>query len=477
MSRTLTPCTSCLLITLASLWGLVVNNSTVRAETLRVGAAQVDITPELGTPMAGYYYARASEGVHDPLLAKAIVLESGDTKVAIVGLDLISTTHDMVETARRLITEHTGIPGECVMISATHAHTGPIFARASRRYESHGGQDPLAVRYTVKLPELIAESVQQANEALRDARTFAATGRESSIAFNRRFHMRDGSIGWNPGKLNPQIVKPAGPIDDRLPFVFFQGSNDESIATFVNYTVHLDNVGGAEFSADLPFTVADSLARVLGKNMVTLYTSGTCGDINHIDVNWSRPQKGHENAARMGLILAAEILRQWPKLTEVKGPLQVRRQEVLLPLPEVTPEDVTAAEASIAKLAARQNSRTEFLEVVHAFKVMDVVERKGEPWRVEVQVITLGDQLAWVSLPGEIFVELGLAIKLDSPFPQTMIAELANGSIGYIPHRRAYSQGNYEVISARCDIGSGELLVEAAVEMLKEMYRISAVGR
>ena len=76
----------------------------------------------------------------------------------------------------------------------------------------------------------------------------------------------------------------------------------------------------------------------------------------------------------------------------------------------------------------------------------------------------MGDEVAWVSLPGEIFVELGLAIKQDSPFPNTIIAELANGSIGYIPSRRAYAQGNYEVVSARCAEGSGERLVDAACE-------------
>jgi hypothetical protein len=87
-----------------------------------------------------------------------------------------------------------------------------------------------------------------------------------------------------------------------------------------------------------------------------------------------------------------------------------------------------------------------------------------------VQVITLGDEVAWVSLPGEIFVELGLAIKRASPFRYTMIAELANGSIGYIPNRAAYPQGNYEVVSARCAEGSGELLVDAAVRLLKRLH-------
>ena len=93
--------------------------------------------------------------------------------------------------------------------------------------------------------------------------------------------------------------------------------------------------------------------------------------------------------------------------------------------------------------------------------------RLGKPLAVEVQVITLGDDLAWVSLPGEIFVELGLSIQHGSPFPQTMVHTLANGSIGYVPTKRAYSEGNYEVISARCAEGGGELLVAAALKQLR----------
>ena len=106
--------------------------------------------------------------------------------------------------------------------------------------------------------------------------------------------------------------------------------------------------------------------------------------------------------------------------------------------------------------------------------MLDVEARHGKPTEVEVQVVALGNDLAWVSLPGEIFVELGLAIKQDSPFPHTIIAELANGSIGYIPTRRAYTQGNYEVVSARCAEGSGEMLVDAAIGLLKELH---AAGR
>lgn len=440
------------------------------AGDLRVGAASVDITPPLRTPMAGYYSERAADGVHDPLYAKAIVLECDGRKAALVGLDLIGTTFGIVAEARRQIEKTTGIKGADVMISATHAHTGPILQGKGDPEHPFGGRNPLAQRYGQELPGLIAEAVQKADKKLKPARIFAAHGQEPSICFNRRFHMTDGTVGWNPGKLNPKILKAAGPIDPDVAVVYFESSDQERapLATYVNYSVHLDNVGGTKFSADLPATVSDLLGRFKGPDMVTLYTAGCCGDVNHIDVKWAAAQSGQANAARMGVILAGEILRTWPKLKAGSpGALRVRTAHVKLPLPKITDEDLSSARAVMARMKEKP---APFLEQVAAFKVLDVEARKGIPLEVEVQVIALGDRYAWVSLPGEIFVELGLEIKQDSPFPHTIIAELANGIIGYIPARRAYAQGNYEVVSARCAEGSGELLVDAAVKMLREIH-------
>jgi hypothetical protein len=109
------------------------------------------------------------------------------------------------------------------------------------------------------------------------------------------------------------------------------------------------------------------------------------------------------------------------------------------------------------------------MEQVQAYKVLDVAAREGKPWESEVQVITLGRDLAWVALGGEVFVELGLSIKAASPFKQTHVVELANGSFSYIPNRSAYAEGNYEVVSARCAEGSGEMMVTAAIRMLAEL--------
>src|SRR5262245_9892621 len=85
-----------------------------RGDDFKAGAAWVDITPKLGTPMAGYYSERGAEGIHDPLKAKAIVIDAAGTKAALVALDLISTLRSTIEDARSIIEKETGIPGKNV---------------------------------------------------------------------------------------------------------------------------------------------------------------------------------------------------------------------------------------------------------------------------------------------------------------------------------------------------------------------------
>jgi len=446
-------------------------DGTLFGAELRVGSAAVNITPKIGTPMAGYYFERGAEGVHDPLQAKVIVLEAGGTKAALVALDLISTLRTTVEAARKRIEAETGIPGANVMISATHSHTGPTLA-GTRRFDALGGTNDLAREYNQALPALIAEGVRAAAGKLEPAQAAYGAGEEPGLAFNRRFHMRDGTVGWNPGKLNPNIVRVAGPVDAEAQVVSFTGNGRQPRAAYVNFPMHLDTVGGTHFSADYPFMLSELLAQAKGPELLTLFTIGCAGDINHINVHWGDPQKGHGEAARIGTILAARVLRVMERMNTniTPGILRASQEMVALPLPKITPEEIAAAEAIVERVNAKTQPEPKFMEQVQAFKALDVRERAGRAQEAEVQVIALSKELAWVSLPGEIFVELGLSIKAGSPFKQTMIAELANGSIGYIPSRRAYAEGNYEVVSARCAEGSGEMLVESALRQLKKLY-------
>ena len=437
---------------------------------LRVGAAAVVITPEPGTPLAGYYSLRAADGVLDDLYAKALVVEQDGAAAAMVTLDLLTIPRPTVEAARALIEKETGIPGANVMLSATHQHTGPVLARDSARDAFDGGTTAPGQDYTRKLPALIARAVADAHRKLVPARALAAKTTVENLAYNRRFWMEDGTVGWNPPKLSPRIIAPAGPHDPEIGLLHFETLEKSArpLAAYVNYAMHPDTTGGTKISADYPGVLARALASFKGPEMVTLFANGCCGNLNHRNVWWADPQKGPEETARLGNILAGAVCAAWPQLAEVRTHApRVHREIVQLALPDITEADRVEAREELRRTQAGQGK---FMSQVKAFRVLDVQARGGTPWEVEVQIIALGADVAFVSLPGEIFVELGLAIKAASPFRQTFIAELANGSIGYIPDRKAYAEGNYEPVSARCAAGSGELLVETALRLLRKAH-------
>ena len=438
------------------------------AGDLRIGAAAVKITPPIGIPMAGYYFERGAVKIHDELYAKAMVIEKDSSKIAIVTCDLIGLPIDIVSEARVLAEKLTGIDADHVMISATHAHTGPVIPKKDGRDSPTGKSAEILSLYISKLPALIAESIKQANNALKHAKISVGLGHEESISFNRRFFMTDGTVGWNPGKLNPKIIKPAGPIDPDV-FVLYAETNDgKPISTYVNFALHLDNTGGTEISADLPYTLSSILGKIKGPEMVTLFGQGCSGNINHINVKSREPQSSFAEAQRLGTVLSGEVIKTYTRMQPFDvNKISVKRKTVNLPLAEISTDDLPNARETVAKYG--NPGAAPFLDFVNSFKIIEVYNRNGKPIDAEVQVFALGNELAIVSLPGEIFTELGTYIRNRSPFPYTIVVELANGSIGYVPDRKAFIEGNYEPVSSRCAPGSGELLVENALKLLNEL--------
>jgi hypothetical protein len=290
--------------------------------------------------------------------------------------------------------------------------------------------------------------------------------------------MRDGSVGWNPGKLNPQIVRPAGPIDPEVGVLYAETAAEKPtpILTFVNYAMHPDTTGGTRISADYPGALSRVLALCKGPGMLTLFANGTCGNLNHTDVRWAGSQGGPQEAARLGTILAAAVFKAYPRLQALAGAgrLQVRSDVVKLPLPHFTAEQLEQARLDVH--TAKDNTRDGFMKLVRAHRVLDVASREGRPQEAEMQVITFGNDVAWVAWPGEVFVELGLSVKAGSPFAHTYNVELANGALGYIPNKPAYSEGNYEVESARVAEGSGEMLVASVLRTLAELHDTAATA-
>jgi hypothetical protein len=275
--------------------------------------------------------------------------------------------------------------------------------------------------------------------------------------------------------MNPNIVRPAGPVDPDVSVVYFKAPPSTPQATFVNYAMHLDTTGSTEFSADYPYTLGKLLGTVKGSGMLTVFAIGTAGNINHIDVKSAEPQGSTQEAARIGTILAAEVLKTYPRLTKVTGPLQIRREIVQLPVQQFSQDDIEKSRETVTRALKQDPESFPFLDLVRAFKILMVAaEYQGKPINAEVEVISLGRELAWVGLPGEVFVELGMAIKHASPFHYTIVDELTSDVLHYVPDRKAFAEGNYEPTNSFCAPGGGEMLVEVATRLLIDSYKASA---
>jgi hypothetical protein len=275
--------------------------------------------------------------------------------------------------------------------------------------------------------------------------------------------MKDGTVRFNPGVLNPEIVRAAGPIDPDVGILLIRPpGGGRPVAGLTVFALHLDTVGGTEYSADYPFFLQETLRQEFGPGFVSVVGAGTCGDINHIDV--TRRQGPRTEA--IGRALARTVLDQAPTLEPLKEPdLKVARAVIDVPLQRYGPEEVKAARET---LDAFDPAKTPFLETVKAVKILDLAENyPGGTESLEVQAFRLGPGLAVVTMPGEVFVEHGLAVKRGSPFPTTFVVELANANPAYVPTRKAFDEGSYEVVNSRVAPGGGERLVEAALGLLK----------
>jgi len=462
--------------------------ATFAADTLRVGVAETDITPPVGFPIAGYYHERLADGVVDPLKAKAIVFRDTTTEAALVVCDLIGIATDLSRAVRQRASEKTGIPAANIVITATHSHTAPDYMKELFLKLGNEGQEPLRSAYIEKLINGPVEAIVKAHAAAKPAALECGSATQTTpVSFNRRSVMRDGSVRTWVSHDNPDVVRTAGPIDPEIALLAVRDADGKPLGILSNFALHLDTVGGMKWSADYPFFIEQTLRKATGSEVVSIFGTGCCGDINHVN-----PRSKERNKADViGNSIGESIQKQLGQLKRLeRADLVVKSRCVRLPLQDATQEEV----ANSIKIldAAKRKEKVEFLEHVTAYKklILDQLRHReshantaehitwglsrslagiGETLPVDVTVITLGSDVAIVCLPGEVFVELGLAIKQGSPFRTTLVIELANHvETIYVPHRAAYAGGSYEVTNSNLQPGAGEMLVETALSLLRE---------
>jgi hypothetical protein len=437
------------------------------------GFAAADITPPVGWRRAGGYHELISTGVHDPLYAKAVVFEQGGVRGALVVCDLCSIGRDVSDPVRRLASARTGIPFEHISISATHTHGGPEFhgvlweAWRDATVAKHGSDIHAKEDYVRKLVEACAGAVARADAAKRPVSLESGEARAPGIAFNRRHHLSDGTTTTNPGKKNPKILRAAGPVNDALPWLLARDLSGTPVGSFTAFDMHVAVFGGPAFGADFPAHLQERLRGTHGRDFISIFAEGCAGDVNHVDVSSERPQPGETEPARIGGALADALLKAEPR--RVQPSLAVRSTRVRVPLREVTPEE-TARARDVLSLRLVPNPG--FFVLVGAYRILwteKLRARDGESADEEIQAFRISDEVAIVTLPHEIFVEIGMAIRERSPFRRTIVVSLANDVDFYVPTRKAFAEGGYEVETSPYKPGGGELLVDAAVRLLRSL--------
>jgi hypothetical protein len=434
----------------------------------RAGAATSNIAPWLGLSINGNMRDVTTEHVHDELHARALVLDDGEDRLAIVVCDSCMIPRDVVAEAKRLIRERSGLEADRVLVSATHAHSCPT---AGAVFQSEPDE-----RYLRFLAVRIADAVQRAINNLAPARIGWGVGRNDRQVFNRRWRMKPGTIPpdpfgrtadrvkMNPPAGSPDLLEPAGPIDPDVWVVAVQSPEGRPIALLANYALHyVGGVGPGHASADYFGLFADRVQESLGADrldppFVALMSNGTSGDINNVD--FRSPRKPAPPYARMREVadeLADEAVRVARSIEYREAvTLDARAEDLQLGVRLPGVEDVARAEAILAKARGRE---LKTVEEIYARETVLLTEYPREV-AVTVQALRIGE-LGIVAIPCEVFVETGLAIKAESPVKPAFTIELANGYNGYLPTAEQHALGGYETWRAR----SSYLEVDAAAKI------------
>jgi neutral ceramidase len=428
---------------------------------LAAGAASVDITPPPGLHISGGLSPVVSLGTRDPLLAKALVLDDGTTRAALVALDIIAIERPEALRTRELVAARTGIAAENVLISCTHTHQGPT--------TFHYAACDWPIAYMEALPRRIADTVVAAARATESVEWGFAIARENTVGHYRRVRLTDGRVR-NTWQLPPnaEIAGPLGETDPDLAILAFRTTAGPQ-SMVLNYACHATCRGDGRWSANYPGALAAHVGQALGlASEHVLYTAGAAANTN--------PRI--EDAGEFGATLARVVPPVWPTIDwRDSGRIVVRERLLSLPHRQVDRFPF----AHVEEVWDNRGSPLGFALSLkyYADEYVKLLRRGPVPEETELQVLAL-DDVAFVAIPGELFIELGREIKRNSPFRRTVIVTLANDWVGYIPHRAAFEEGGYETIYAsqsRLAPEAGDLVVGAALDLLREAAECQATGR
>ena len=441
----------------------------------RAGAAASNVTPWLGVSMPGGFTDRRATKIHDELHARCLVLDDGQTQIAIVVVDNCILPRDVLDRAKVMAEKATKIPAAHILISATHCHSGPAAMDIA--------QCKADLEYQTFLARRIADGIGRAKANLAPAKIGWGFGELPTEVFNRRWHMKEGGIAenpfgnkkdkvrMNPPRRSPLLDRPAGPTDTQVPVLSVLHTDGRPLALHSNYSLHyVGGTGAGTISADYFGVFADRIQQLLEADrqqppFVGMLSNGTSGDINNINFQGiPERNKPYEQINFVAHKLADEVLRvqkkikhhDWVALKAVQKdvPLGVRRPGA----------DEVARAKQMLKDAQNPKRLTTF--EVYAQETLNLAKH---PPRIPIPLQTLHiGSLRICAIPCEPFAEVGLALKDGRK--DTFVIGLANGYYGYLPTARQMALGGYETWRSSwsfLEVDSAKRVINTLEELMK----------
>lgn len=441
---------------------------------LKVGFSRVDITPPLGSFVAGYFEERYADGILDPLELNAIAIKNLDETILIITADLLGIREQYATKIREIIADRTQIQADHILINALHQHTSICL----RDGESNNVMEDHC--YLELLYRKFADVAQMALSDMDDATvSYGEQETDRQISFVRRYRMSDGTIATNPKPNRDSGWPPIGsaePADNTVRLLKFLRTDGKSIA-LVNFSTHPDVVKGTKFSADWPGFVR-RFVEAEHENTRCLLLNGCQGDSNHnnylLPVN-ERLYQGNTylHAQYMGRTIADTVHALWEQTKDMQNETVDAGIKTIYNKTRTDKEEFFDECWEFYKRYAIENDHSitktaSGISKAEAYRIVRIRTEAPLYQRIPIAAMRIGD-IALVGFGGEPFTHYATAVREKFPNKTIIAACCANGFQGYLPTAKAFAEGGYEAVSSPFTPNLEEDCVNAATELLQNM--------
>ena len=430
------------------------------------GFSRLDITPPLGTPLAGFFSERLASGIVDPIELNAVAFNDGDKTSVIIVADCLGIREDYATKIRSMIEEELGVPSSNVMLTATHSHTSfrlGVVPTAIKSNKRNSLDDPqyiyILLRKFVDAARIAINDMKEATFEIGEAQT------SEQISFIRRYRMKDGSVKSFPPKLDPNILHPLGNADNTLRLIRINRKDGKDIA-ITNFSTHACVVSGTLFSADWPGYIRKYFEEsVDGTHCLMLV--GAEGDANHVNVNSENLQRGPDEAKRIGRVLAEAAVRAWNTTKPVVADKITSDVRIVYTQTRVegTERYDEANKLYSDYFAGLTKPHEQYLAEARRIintRIMPIYQS------IPLTVMTFGE-IAFVGFGGEPFTEYATRARAIAPDKYVIAAACANGFQGYLPTKQAFADGGYEAVGSYFTPALEDEIMNTVSEMLDEI--------